>query len=174
MKKKFWSISFVVCFIPDLIYAVNNTESKTGYAEMLLKTVSYILAIVFIILLAFYGTKFVAKKSQKMLKSKYVQIIDSVNLGVNNRIILAKVSNFIYVIAINNNQTTLIDKIYVEEFLKNQNKDTFDKYLNDYMTKNSKEINNYDLQKKIKEFFKKVNHTNLNTGKEDKENEEDN
>lgn len=174
MKKKFWSISFAICIIPDLVYAVSAKEGQTGYAEMILKIVSYILILVFIILFAFYGTKFVAKKSQRMFKSKYVQIIDSVNLGLNNKIILAKISNFIYVIAINNNQTILIDKIYVEEFLKNQNKDTFDKYLNDYMTKNSKEINNYDLQKKIKEFFKKVNHTNLNTGKEDEKNEEDN
>lgn len=173
MKRIIIYIIFILLVIPSFAIASSDIQNGSNLALMVFKSVIYVVIFIVVIFLAIYGTKFIARKSQSLLKSKYIHIIDSVNVGQNTKIIIAKISNYIYIISISNNQTFLIDKMKMDEFFENIKNDDFEKYLNEYMLNNRYEENNsLNIKLKAKEILDKIKLTKK--GKEDEKDEKDN
>ena len=173
MKRIIIYILFILLVIPSFAIASSDIQNGSNLALMVFKSVIYVVIFIVVIFLAIYGTKFIARKSQSLLKSKYIHIIDSVNVGQNTKIIIAKISNYIYIISISNNQTFLIDKMKMDEFFENIKNDDFEKYLNEYMLNNRYEENNsLNIKVKAKEVLDKFKSTKK--GKEDEKDEKDN
>lgn len=174
MKKRL-SIAFLLCFFSEPVLAVVNDGGSSQYARVFLKTIAYVLIFIFVIFVALYGTKFLAKRSKTFFKSKYIEIIDSINLGSNGRIIIVKVNNYIYILSISNNDTNVIDKFEVESFYSSY-RDTreFDDYLNEHLNSHIKTNINIDrFESKIKKVFNKFKSINIKTDKDEEKNEED-
>ena len=173
MKRTMIFMLSILLVIPSLGIATSNIENESNLAIMVLKSVIYVVIFIVVILLAIYGTKFIARRSQSLLKSKYIQIIDSVNVGQNTKIVIAKISNYIYILSLNNNQTSLIDKMDIDIFFENAKQDNFEEYLNEFMKNNKYEENSsLNIKGKVKELLGKIKFIKI--GKEDEKNEKDN
>ena len=95
------------------------------------------------------------------------------NVGQNTKIVIAKISNYIYILSLNNNQTSLIDKMDIDIFFENAKQDNFEEYLNEFMKNNKYEENSsLNIKGKVKELLGKIKFIKI--GKEDEKNEKDN
>lgn len=82
-----------------------------------------ILAFAVVIALLFVTTKFLAYKSKKMTQGNYMQIVESLSLGVNNRLHLVKVGDEFLILSASNKNVEFLARVnindYKEEELKN-------------------------------------------------------
>jgi flagellar protein FliO/FliZ len=83
-----------------------------GFAEYFFAILAFIVVIGLLLL----TTKFLAYKSKKMLKGNYMQIIESLNLGVNNRIHLIKVDKEFFLISASNKNVEFLTKVSIGDF----------------------------------------------------------
>ncbi|MBW4828695.1 MAG: hypothetical protein KZY61_06025 [Clostridiaceae bacterium] len=170
MKKKTF-IMFLTFFLPEIVFAASHSEGSFNYIQLFFKTVVYIIIFILVLFATFYGTKLLAKRSKPFFKSKYVEIIDSVNLGSNNRIVIAKVANYIYILSINNNDTVLMDKIEIQSFYSRvKEAKALDKDLYD-----NTEVDNDNivLENEFKKILDKFKLINRKIDRDEDKNEED-
>lgn len=102
--------------------------------------ISVILAIIVVLSLLLLTTKYLTYKSKKMLKGNHMQIVETLSLGVNNRIHLIKIDNEFFVISATNKSIEFLSKVnisdYEEEEVKNPISEVIDfkavlkKYIN--------------------------------------------
>lgn len=170
MKRQIIFLTILALIVPCIVSATSEIDEGSELAMMVFKTVIYIVIFIMVIIFAIYGTKFFAKKSQSFMKSKYIHIIDSVSIGQNTKLIIAKISNNIYIISLNNNQVTLIDKISTDTFVSNIDKSDFDQYFNHFIDeKRNNNINSLKFKDKIKDFLENIKSTEID--KEEEKNE---
>ncbi|HHV46980.1 MAG TPA: FliO/MopB family protein [Tissierellia bacterium] len=139
IKKLLFNILIQIFLINSIVYA-----SEPGYSlrEAFIKLILYMLIIVFVISLAVLGTRFLAKQSRRLIGSRYMNIVDMLNIGANNKILMIEIGDYIYVIAMTNNSSELIEKIKKDEFIKDGD---FEDKLNKYTLS----FKNIDSIKKI-------------------------
>lgn len=154
-------------FLSNTSYAVAVEDYSLGKA--LLKFIFYIIIIFIVLIVAIYGTRFIAKNSKRFIGSKYIIIVDSLNLGVNFKVLIVEINNNIYILAITSNNVEVIDRISIDEFENNMN---FDEHLQKHRYNYNKN-NDYfkKIQSNIKKIFKKPN---KDIDKEEEYNEKDN
>lgn len=82
-----------------------------------------ILAFIVVLLILLLTTKYLAYKSKKMLKGNYMHIVESLSLGVNNRLHLVKVDKEFFIISVTNKNVEFLARVnindYEEEEIKN-------------------------------------------------------
>lgn len=123
-------------FLVPLLHLIGDIEDKMDLGEYFF--VIFVLAVVIGLLLL--STKFLAYKSKKMLKGNYMQIVESLSLGVNNRLHLIKVDNEFFIISASNKNVEFLARVnindYEEEEIKNPISEVIDfksvlkKYIN--------------------------------------------
>lgn len=153
MKRLIILLTNFILVMPSYVIAASEVDDGPNLAMTVFKTVIYIIIFIAVIIFAIRGTRYVAKKSQSLMKSKYIHIIDSVSVGQNTKLVIAKISNNIYIISISNNQVILIDKINTDTFMDGIDKSDFDQYLDHFA--DDKRINNYNSLK-LKDKIKKL------------------
>lgn len=83
----------------------------------------FIAAFLIVIFLLLFTTKYLAYKSKKMLKGNYMHIVETLSLGVNNRLHLIKIDNEFFVISTTGKSVEFLAKVnindYEEEEIKN-------------------------------------------------------
>lgn len=107
---------------------------------------SVIFAVIVVLALLLLTTKLLSYKSKKMLKGNYMQIIESLSLGVNNRLHLIKVDKEFFIISATNKNVELLARVnindYEEEEIKNPISEVIDfkavlkKYINGFSFSN--------------------------------------
>ena len=138
-------IIVMVLFCSHISYATGETNFNIG--KTIIKSILYLFLFIIFIIFTIYGTKFIAKKSKRFINSKYIQIIDKINLDTNTKIIIAQINEYIYILGLNNNTIKLIDKISEDDFnfkdninFEKQLKEYENKYVNNEFKNNLREI----------------------------------
>lgn len=145
-------------------YATEGTNFSTGKA--ILELVFYIIIFVLVIVITIYGTKFIAKNSRRFINSKYMRVIDTLNLGTNIKITMVEINKTIYVFAITNNTIEVVDKLPEKEF---ENDLDFEHELDRYKDKYTQENHYFNrFQSKISRMLIR---SNKFIDKEDEDNE---
>ena len=108
----------IVFLISNIAYA---SQPNYSIKEALLKLVSYILVITFVIVLAIFSTRIFAKKSQRFIQSKHMKIIDVLSIGVNIKILMVEINKHIYVVVVTNNSVEIIEKMKKDELIEEGN-----------------------------------------------------
>ena len=139
-----------------------------GYEDIsltktILQLVFYIIIFVLVIFFSLYGTKLVAKNLKGFAKSRYISLIDVMNIPGGSKIIITKINNKVYIMSITNNATTVIDIIEEDEFPVLE--EEFNNYLDKYLKQSNTESK---LSTNITTLFRKIN---INKDKEGKDNE---
>lgn len=166
-RKIFFYTLILLISINTIGYAAEIEDYSLGKA--IFKLVFYIIITFIVLIIAVYGTRFIAKNSKRFVSSKYVRIIDSLNLDANFKILIAEINDNIYILAITNNNVEVIDRISKEDFDKNMD---FDDQLHKY---SSSYFKDYDYFNKIRSNIKKtLVKLNKDIDKEDENYEKDN
>ena len=163
VKFKIFILNLVlVLFMGNISYATEGADFSIAGA--ILKLLFTTMIFIVVIIITIYGTRFIAKKSNRFISSKYIRVIDSLNLGTNIKIVMVEINNFVYILVTNNNTIEIVDKIVREEFEFNQNKDS-EKELYRYMDR-------YDYISKFQGKMNKIlNKSSKFVDKEEEDNE---
>ena len=82
-----------------------------------------IFAFIIVFGLLIFSTRFLSYKSKKVLNGKHMQVVESLSLGVTNRLHLIKIDNEFYLISATNKNVEFLTKVnisdYKEEEIKN-------------------------------------------------------
>ncbi|HHX24030.1 MAG: flagellar biosynthetic protein FliO [Tepidanaerobacteraceae bacterium] len=97
--------------VPD-----SNTRNDQKASNSIMALAAYILFFLIITFLAYYTTRLVGKHQMKLtLKSKYMQVIDSLPLGDERSLYIVKTPQGLLMIGITREGISLIDKLGAEE-----------------------------------------------------------
>jgi flagellar biogenesis protein FliO len=165
-SKMFFLTLSMVLLMSSTGYATDEMGFSIGRA--LLKLLFYTLVLAFVLFITIYGTKFIAKNTRRFINSKYMKIIDILNLGNNAKIIIMEINHIIYIVAIANNTIEIVDKLPREEFDFHKDID-FEEQLDRYKNKDILD-NKYFSKFQIK-AQRILNKTNKFIDKEDEDNE---
>jgi flagellar protein FliO/FliZ len=75
-----------------------------------------IFAFIVVMVLLLLTTKFLAYKSKQMQKGNYMQIVETLSLGTNNRIHLIKVENEFFIVSASNKNVEFLSKVGIKDF----------------------------------------------------------
>lgn len=113
----------------------------------ILKYLSVLLAFIVVMAILLLTTKYLAYKSKKMMKGNYMKIIESLSLGVNNRLYLVKVDKEFFIISATNKNVEFLARVNISDFeeedIKNPISEVIDfksvlkKYINGFSFGNS-------------------------------------
>ncbi|MBU5254767.1 flagellar biosynthetic protein FliO [Tissierella praeacuta] len=128
------------------VHAIEVVESSP--IKIVFQLIFYITMFTVVIFLTIWGTKIVAKNYKGFTSSKYIDLLDVMNLSSGCKIVITRINQKIYILAVTNNNTNIIDVIEADEFPIREEK--FNEYLNNYLDKNG---NIYKINKKIESLF---------------------
>lgn len=112
----------------------------------IIRIIIYLISFLAVIFLAYIFTKYLAKKSNSLNRSKNIKIVEGISIGNNSRILIVAVLDKFYIVYDNNSSLLLLDKL---------DKDELDIQFNNY--KKEEDINlNYFLDR-IKNHIKNIN-----------------
>jgi flagellar protein FliO/FliZ len=98
--------------------------------DTFLRYFSVILAFIVVLGLLLLTTKYLTYKSKKMMKGNYMHIVESLSLGVNNRLHLVKVDKEFFIISATNKNVEFLAKVNISDFeeeeIKNPISDVID------------------------------------------------
>jgi flagellar protein FliO/FliZ len=115
-----------------------------------------------ILFLAYITTRFIAGKSSSVMKGKYINIVETVSLGMDKRLYLVKVGGQFFIIASSGKTIQFLTSVDMSDFEELEEiqaekvfsfKNFFSKYLQAYKAKSNENDN------QIKRDDKKSNHT---------------
>lgn len=97
---------------------LNVISGKQGGLNTALNIFSLILIFAFIVALAYFSTKFIARYQNNLLKNKTnVKIIESFRIGTNKFIAIVKIGESYYAIGVGKDEFTMIDKLNPDELI---------------------------------------------------------
>ncbi len=117
--------------------------------DIFLKYFSVIFAIVFVFALLFLTTKLLNYKSKKMLKGNHMQIIESLSLGVNNRIHLIKVDDEFFLISASNKNVEFLARVNMSDFEEEEIKNPVSEVI-DFKAILKKSLNGFSFKNQAK------------------------
>lgn len=79
------------------------------------KTTIYLGSFVIVIFLAYFFSKYIAKKSNLLSKSKNIKVLEAISLGNNTRIFIIEIIDIVYIVFDNNSQPLLLEKFSKKE-----------------------------------------------------------
>ncbi len=82
----------------------------------ILKYLSVLLAFIVVMAILLLTTKYLAYKSKKMMKGNYMKIIESLSLGVNNRLHLVKVDKEFFILSATNKNVEFLARVNISDF----------------------------------------------------------
>ncbi len=93
------------------MYLTGLQDSTSGMSSIL-SVISLILIFIFIVALAYFTTRFIAKYQNNSMNSRSnIRVIESFRMGSNKFVAIIEVSNNFYVIGVGKEEITLIDKL---------------------------------------------------------------
>lgn len=84
--------------------------------QEILKYFTILLAFLVVMAILLITTRYLAYKSKKMLKGNYMQIIESLSLGLNNRLHLVKVDKEFFIISASNKNVEFLARVNISDF----------------------------------------------------------
>lgn len=150
MKKKIVGlISFVILLLPNITVYAGGYENISLF-KIILQLIFYIIIFILVIFLSLYGTKLIAKNVKGITSSKYINLLDLMNIPGGGKITITKINKKVYILLITSNSSSIIDIIDEDAF--SFESENFDNFLTKYLNKNNVKS---DAGKKIMSFFNK-------------------
>ncbi len=154
----------ILVFMMSLNQFVYAAQTDYSLGTVILKMLFYIGMVILVLFMAMYGTRFIAKNTRRFISSKYMKVIDVLNLGTNLKIMMIEIKDNVYVIAVTSNSIEVIEKLSKEVI--NQ-MDDFQQHFSKYTMK-YKHMNS--IYKNIDRFLNSKDNINE---EEEFDNEED-
>lgn len=111
----------------------------TSLPKVIFRLIVYLFISILVIAVTIYGTRLISKGFKGFASSKYIDILDAINIPGGAKLIITKINKKIYIIGVNNTSFNLIDIIEEDDFIEAN--ESFDNYLSKYLNKENKYIN---------------------------------
>ncbi|HPC99742.1 MAG TPA: flagellar biosynthetic protein FliO [Acetivibrio sp.] len=128
--------------------------------ESLISAVLFIIVFGSVLFVAYVTTRFVGSKTNKIMKGKYINIVETVNLGFDCKLHLVKVGSEFVLISTSGKTTRLLTRVRLEEYSNEKSiastntfnfKNVFEKYFQGF--KHIQEFQGFRPIQGIKGFF---------------------
>ncbi len=110
---------------------------------------SVIFAFIIVLVILLITTKFLAYKSKAMMKGKYMHIVESLSLGVNNRLHLIRVDKEFFIISASNKNVEFLAKVNINDFENEEIKNPITEAI-DFKSVLTKYVGNFSFGKQSK------------------------
>ena len=127
------SVFVAIIFLNLPVYATGYED--VNLMNIFLKLVFYLFVFILVIALTILGTRFIGKNFKGLTSSKYIQLLDTINLPGGSKIVITKINDKIYILSTNNSNTNVLDIIEEKNF--NIDGENFENYITKYLNKNS-------------------------------------
>lgn len=164
-KKRTWLVLVLILLVISLPVYSEGYESVNVF-KLVAKFILLLVIFIAMIFVTLYGTKLVAKNAGGMIKSKYIQLLDAINIPGGSKVVITLINNKVYILSIDSNGTNLIDIIDEKEFLIIE--DDLDSYPGKDLIKNK--ISDSKINKNVKLFYE--NHINKRIKNKEEKNDE--
>lgn len=124
------------------------------------KYLSVLLAFIVVMLILLLTTKYLAYKSKKMSKGNYMHVVESLSLGVNNRIHLIKVDDEFFLISSSNKNVEFLARVDVKDFEEQEIKNPIAE-VTDFTSILKKYLNNANFGNKAQSRGEKSNSSEI-------------
>ncbi|MEN2776581.1 flagellar biosynthetic protein FliO [Acetivibrio clariflavus] len=120
------------------------------FVDMLVKFLVFAIVFGSIIFLSYVTTKFVANKSGRAMKGKYINIIETVSLGIEGRLHLIRVGEDFILISSSGKNIQMLSKVSINDYseeISSENvssfafKEIFERYIQNFKGKQNIEKN---------------------------------
>ena len=81
-----------------------------------IKIIGYFFVICLVLLTVFLVTKFIAAGTKKVMKGRYISIIETINLGIDKQIHLIKVENEFILVACSGKNIVYLTNLNIEDY----------------------------------------------------------
>lgn len=142
----------------------SQSYENTSILKLGFQLIFYLIIFIAVIFMAVYGAKLVAENAKGISSSKYIELLDAINIPGGSKIVIAKVNHMIYILSASNGGLDIIDKFEEKDFPIME--EEFATYLDKCLDRNKLSNSNLNrsLQSLLKKFIRKKD-------KEDKEDE---
>jgi len=86
------------------------------FGDMLIRFLVFVIVFGSIIFLAYVTTKFIGNKSGRAMKGKYINVVETVSLGLEGRLHLVKVGEEFVLISVSGKNIQLLSKVNVNSY----------------------------------------------------------
>lgn len=132
-----------------ILVLINLPVYAEGYEDIslvkiILQLIFYIIIFGLVVFLSLYGTKLIAKNFRGIRSSKYIELLDLMNIPGGGKIVITKINKKVYILLTTNTSSNIIDIVDEVDFCYEN--ESFDNYLNKYLNKsiiNDKTENNF-------------------------------
>ena len=107
-------LAWIIIFVGKPIYA--KAYGEVSQMRIFFELIIYLVIFAIVIFVSLYGTRLVAKNFKGITGSKYMNILDAINIPGGSKIVITKINAKIYILAINNNTTNILDIIDEVDF----------------------------------------------------------
>ncbi|MDF2986646.1 MAG: hypothetical protein K0R50_2156 [Eubacterium sp.] len=132
------------------IYINQYSVLPVGDKMDILQIFSVIFAFIIVLGILLLTTKYLAYKSKTMMKGKYMHIVESLSLGVNNRLHLVKVDKEFFIISASNKNVDFLAKVNISDFANEEIKNPISEVI-DFKSVLTKYVGSFGKQSKTKE-----------------------
>jgi flagellar biogenesis protein FliO len=81
-----------------------------------LQLIGALMGVILVIFLAYWGTTWFSKKYSSLSSGKYIKVLERSMLSQDKLLVLAKVNNKVYFLAITGQHIEIVDRLNAEEF----------------------------------------------------------
>lgn len=139
MKRKLISLLLVL----PLVIFFSLPAHGVGYEDanlfkIILKLIVYLFIFALVIVITIYGTRLISKSVKGIASSKYINLLDAINLPGGSKLVITKINKKVYILGISNSSINVVDTIEEDKF--NEDSESFDNYLTKYLNKNNSYI----------------------------------
>lgn len=136
MKRRLLSLLIVFLLLMSFSLPIfASGYEDTSLLKIIFRLIVYLFILILVIIIAIYGTRLISKSFKGIASSKYISLLDAINLPGGSRVVITKINKKIYILGINNANINLIDIIEEDEF--DETSESFDNYLVKYLNKNN-------------------------------------
>ena len=113
-------------------------QEKITNIDYLLKIIGFFIAGGIVFLAVFLVTKFIASSTKKVMKGRYISIVETISLGIDKQVHLLKVENEFILVACSGKNIVYLTNLNIEGYEENKSqqdngfdfKSIFEKYSN--------------------------------------------
>lgn len=131
------------------------------FFDEFLSIVFFLMIFAAVLFLAYIFTRFIGDRASKAMRGKYIQIVESVSLGLDKRLLLVKVAHQFILLASCGKNLEYIATVKLDDFTEEQERETgagqfnfkavFEKYLGNLKSVNKLENTKKELERKTGE-----------------------
>lgn len=133
MKSRINALIFCIILLLINLPVYADGYESISLVKIILQLIFYIIIFALVVFLSLYGTKLIAKNFKGITSSKYIGLLDLMNIPGGGKVVIIKINKKVYILLTTNTSSNVIDIVDEVDFCYEN--ESFDNYLSKYLNK---------------------------------------